>query len=455
MSQEQANIEFSIADFASLLDSALQSGLISDIFLSIDKTRYLSRNQLKLEIKTLVDNLNRVNIEQIVKSTNIHYSNIEDVILEVLKENLDIMYINKNLLNPAFIKSVIEYINKSVELDNVLSLSNVAIKFNLPIEFILDLFTKNKSKINAIQDQFNDRFIFTSLYESRINANITHQIDEINNPISISQFRGLLDPLLEIPESRIIHVLENGILNGIVKGKLRNSIYTPKIYLENQQLKISNMLQLCTILEFKKLRESGLEDPISFIKLHFPLLILLEDSVLSLNQLKFYELEIIDILEMDLLIDVELFLKPILNLVNCRRFIQCLISNSDKFEHVFVIEDRFIVKSEFEDKLMKLLKPFISDRADIARKKSKKDTVVISSAEVVSFLSNISELKHINHDLVHAIASRNINIIRTQFDSILNNIFTVQPDQAINTEFKFSWTRFLSFKRGIDKISGL
>lgn len=257
--------------------SLLIQKCLVDVVFTNDGKEYITPDHLEKEIlDELYVNGGRVNLVEISKTLNVDFSKIENLAAKIANENKEIQVVLGQLMSDDYVVHIAQEINEKLAQKGEINVSDLAVQYDLPSEFLQNVMEENLGKIIfGRQDSSNPRAFFTQAYIQRCKAKMRGVLAAITRPTTVTSIRQQIS----VPEN-IFHSLFDEISPaGSVTTKLSNAQYVPHIYSKMQSDWVCNFYKQNGFLEYDAISKLGISDAKQFIKQCFP-----NDEILYLKK---------------------------------------------------------------------------------------------------------------------------------------------------------------------------
>lgn len=245
----------------------IQKSLVDVVFTNNGK-EYITPNHLEKEIlDELYVNGGRVNLVEISKSLNVDFTKIEHLATKIESENKQIRLVLGQLMSDDYVIQIAQEINEKLAQKGEINVSDLAVQYDLPSEFVQTVMEKYLGKIICgRQDASNPRAFFTQAYIQRCKAKIRGILAAVTRPTTVTSIRQQI----AVPENIFHSLLDEISPAGSVTTKLSNALYVPHIYSKMQSDWVTSFYKQNGFLEYEAISKLGISDAKQFIKQCFP-----------------------------------------------------------------------------------------------------------------------------------------------------------------------------------------
>jgi len=363
---------------------------------TVDGREYLTSEHLEKQIKEVVLQYGRINIVELPKVLNVGIERIEPRVDAMSKRGAEVVNMNGQLLTNRYLDEICEEVNEDLQQRHKIPLSDVALKYNLPHEFLLRALSVRLDTI--IQGNIQNNFLITKSYQNTIKSQLRGVLRGCVRPIAIIQIKKITG----IDESTINNVIEELIAGQEIDGTIRQGAFISTRFLKDQEKIITKFYKQNTYIEYDFLQKNlYVQKPKELLSQLFKDdCIFLQSCCFSKESLEHTREQILETLNTEGAIDVTNLLPSILgedeieSLINEHLGLQgfelsgtLILSNSyldkcatafkDKIvEHIYKAPQKLLEKTEEED----------TKKKGKGKKKKGDDNELFSKDEVIKHL---------------------------------------------------------------------
>eukprot|EP01112_Ceratiomyxa_fruticulosa_P020255 TRINITY_DN6855_c0_g1_i5.p1 TRINITY_DN6855_c0_g1~~TRINITY_DN6855_c0_g1_i5.p1 ORF type:complete len:724 (-),score=154.38 TRINITY_DN6855_c0_g1_i5:148-2319(-) len=253
--EKDTNHTLSQRNCVEIISKILQLKIIDHLIVTQSAREYLTERQLEREIlDELLRNGGRVKLEDIPDSINVDVSAVTAKATFISKKDRSIYLIEGDLISKYYLDTICEEINELLQSKGHLSLTDLSLKFELPIEFFVNVAISPRLG-RIIQGLMDLELLYTQSFIDHHTAVLRGCLTAATSPVSLSPIIAQFGLKESILENLLPNLITKGVLAGSVSGKGSNTTFTPSIYTYARQMWIDSFYRQNQYVSFKTLRE--------------------------------------------------------------------------------------------------------------------------------------------------------------------------------------------------------
>jgi len=217
---------------------------------TVDGREYLTSEHLEKQIKDVVLEYGRINVVELPKVLNVGIERIDPRVDAMCKRSGELTNMNGQLLTNRYLDDICEEINEDLQQRHKIPLSDIALKYNLPHEFLVRALSMRLETI--IQGQMQNNFLITKSYQNTIKSQLRGVLRGCVRPIAVIQIKKITG----VDESTINSVIEELIASQEIDGTLRQGAFISARFLKDQEKIITKFYKQNSYIEYDFLQKN-------------------------------------------------------------------------------------------------------------------------------------------------------------------------------------------------------
>jgi len=212
---------------------------------------WLTLEQLDVEIaQALTDSGGRISITELPNAVGVAMQHCEARAEHLCKEDSSVTMLQGDLLATDYLKSVAQEVDVCLEASGCHGISDIAVHYNLPAEFVRDELLTHVATPHYIKQNT----IYTNTHATRVEAYARGALRGCILPLPLGQLatRHRLDADL------LATVVQKMLKDGAIQGKLQGSTFTPKVCSDAKENKVDDFYKANQYLPLSLARSSGI-----------------------------------------------------------------------------------------------------------------------------------------------------------------------------------------------------
>eukprot|EP00746_Dinoflagellata_sp_MGD_P126431 gnl/MRDRNA2_/MRDRNA2_61275_c0_seq1.p1 gnl/MRDRNA2_/MRDRNA2_61275_c0~~gnl/MRDRNA2_/MRDRNA2_61275_c0_seq1.p1 ORF type:complete len:723 (-),score=220.34 gnl/MRDRNA2_/MRDRNA2_61275_c0_seq1:3-2171(-) len=197
------------------------------LIMSTNGKEWLTPERLQKEIVEAI-NLSggRLSMTELPNEIGVGIEHIEQQMEKILSNDTSLVKLQGEILSRQYLKGLAQELDESLELTGCLTLSELAMRFSLPADFVRN----NVFSLLETAYVFKQNQIYTNSYEKRLEARIRGALRGATQPVSNTEIAAQHQV-----DSEVIGAIAQKLLKaGSLQGKYAGNSFTPQIFISAQ-----------------------------------------------------------------------------------------------------------------------------------------------------------------------------------------------------------------------------
>eukprot|EP00126_Sphaerothecum_destruens_P012721 Sdes_comp21791_c0_seq1m20356 len=245
----------------------IKSQSLLKVFFTLDGKEFITFEQLEKEVRDeLFVSKGRLALSNIVDSLNVDLSHIEEVAYEIVKQDADILYIQGELLDAAYLDSCAQEVNEKLQEFGKVTVSELCNTFSLPIEIIQkSIQDRIGALIHGFLDPNSRGTLYTHAFLTRHAAKVRGIFSALTRPALVSHLVAAHSLQEDCVPSLLRELVGARRIRGCFTGGEFHASFVPDIYHKTQDQWAQSFLRQNHYLDFDTLKRIQVADPKHYI----------------------------------------------------------------------------------------------------------------------------------------------------------------------------------------------
>mmetsp|Transcript_36436 Transcript_36436/g.145564 ORF Transcript_36436/g.145564 Transcript_36436/m.145564 type:complete len:711 (-) Transcript_36436:1373-3505(-) len=330
-----------------LVSKLLQAGRI-DVVFTVSGREYLTRERVRSEIADeVVKHGGRLNVVEAAALIGVDLHHVEVELKRYFEENGEsARRIQGDIITDDYFDSCTEEIGDvlSETGDGIVSLSDIATKYNLPIDTVRSMLEKRVGIY--LKGYLEGGSLYTESHIARSKARVCGMLRGAATPISVGDVAKVLGIRTKIVNDALEELIATGRVNGSLRGRGERAAFTPSTFEKTRDEAIDNFFRTNQYVELDRLRQFSVADPKKYVASKIPNGLLLTKMVISNGQVDQLRDTIVAALSSKTWLDSVPLLPATIDPEDSALVLQAALQG----HQAMVAEDRFIVSPELKER---------------------------------------------------------------------------------------------------------
>ncbi|XP_028775796.1 E3 UFM1-protein ligase 1 homolog [Neltuma alba] len=277
--QAKSNIRLSERNVVELVQKLQELHIIDfDLLHTVSGKEYITPEQLRNEMVAEIKKQGRVSLIDLADATGVDLYHVEKQAQHVIKDHLDMMLVQGEIMSESYWDSIAEEINERLQECSQIALTELAAQLNVGLELVASMLEPRLGTM--VKGRLEGGQLYTPAYVARVGAMVRGAARAITVPTNLSLLWSLLQQLLQAMDGTSSVVVEGAffqsLFNGLVKeseilGALRAGIHwTPAVFAIAQKESVDSFFSQNSFISYDVLQKLGIPQPIQFLQSRYP-----------------------------------------------------------------------------------------------------------------------------------------------------------------------------------------
>ena len=241
-----------------------------DLVYSQDGKEYITREHLYFEVEQEIEYANgRTSLVKLCEALNVCVENIEPVVLNVVKKDKNLYFINSDIIHRTYLDSLAVQINQKLKQSGIITFIDLSAEHDLPLTFIHERISPYFGSVINGSYAPDKKSIMSPEHQNFLKNKLIDEFKASSKPVSLKA----ISSATQIPESFLLltveELLKSNVLDGKIPGTIElNSMYIPNVFVNYQKDSVRQMMDSTQIVKYSQLSKLGVSDPKRFIALN-------------------------------------------------------------------------------------------------------------------------------------------------------------------------------------------
>jgi hypothetical protein len=229
-----------------------------------DAKEYVTHEHLEKEIMDeIIVHSGRVHLTEIQPNLNVDLRHVQDKAAKIAKEDSSMRLIDGEVFTSDYLDSLSEEINQVLHEAGQLRLVELAAKYNITTQFMIEILTARLGSI--VHGHMESGMIYTPTYIDRETSCIRGAFSAITKPTPVASLQSIFDFDESLFETTVLKLISEGRLKGSLSGRGMRATYTPATFSQAQLKSVRQFFGQNGYIEYSTAEKMLVSNPKGFL----------------------------------------------------------------------------------------------------------------------------------------------------------------------------------------------
>ena len=232
----------------------LQHDMNFPLIITIDGSAYITPEYLESKILEELIFHKKISKNYIIEMFNVHKEKLDLTLSSLMKKNDNIQIIDDWLCHDEYFIDVIQQINEELIQSESMEISDISMKYSLPITFLRDLLNNNIQN-NKISGCIINNHLISLNFNELLLTKLTGLLQGTYLPLSLLSIKDLIASPFPIEIDEIFIKITQLLSINVLDGKIVDNIYYQTKFLSTRDLIVLHAFNDNQYIQYKILND--------------------------------------------------------------------------------------------------------------------------------------------------------------------------------------------------------